>query len=146
MRFAGTRIEGFLGDSPEYDALASGASKLASKERQAITDIMGKTAAAGVSAASKVKAAELAGAAQQQMASAQGQSAMMGMIGQIGGSAISAMGPANISSYADIPAEGLRGLKAGGGFSNPNAYMGQGGKYGSFVPPTQNANGYFSFK
>ena len=146
MRFAGTRIEGFLGDKPDYGALASGADSLRSKESQAATGLMGKTAAAGISAAGQVKGAEITGAAQQAMASAQSQAAMMGMIGQIGGAAISAMGPANINSYDDIPAEGLRGLKAGGGFSNPNAYVGTGGRHGSFVPPTQNANGTFSFK
>ena len=145
MRFAGTRIEGFLGDKPDYGALASGADSLRSKESQAATGLMGKTAAAGISAAGQVKGAEITGAAQQAMASAQSQAATMGMIGQIGGAAISAMGPANISSYDDIPAEGISGIKAGG-LSNPNAYIGQGGKYGSFVPPTQNASGYFSFK
>ena len=145
MRFAGTRIEGFLGDKPDYGALASGADSLRSKESQAATGLMGKTAAAGISAAGQVKGAEITGAAQQAMASAQSQAATMGMIGQIGGAAIGAMGPANISSYSDIPAEGISGIKAGG-ISNPNAYIGQGGKYGSFVPPTQNANGYFSFK
>ena len=145
MRFAGTRIEGFLGDKPDYGALASGADSLRSEESQAATGLMGKTAAAGISAAGQVKGAEITGAAQQAMASAQSQAATMGMIGQIGGAAISAMGPANISSYDDIPAEGISGIKAGG-LSNPNAYIGQGGKYGSFVPPTQNASGYFSFK
>jgi len=146
MRFAGTRIEGFLGDKPDYGALASGADSIRSKESQAATDLMGKTAATGISAAGQVKGAEITGAAQQSMASAQSQAAMMGMIGQIGGAAIGAMGPADISSYSDIPSKGLRGFKAGGGFSNPNAYMGTGGRNGSFLPPTQNANGTFSFK
>ena len=90
MRFAGSRIEGFLGDKPDYGALASGASKLRSKERQAVTDIMGKTAAAGVSAAGQVKASEITGSAQQAMASAQSQASIMGTIGQVGGAFIGA--------------------------------------------------------
>ena len=96
MRFAGSRIEGFLGDKPDYGALASGASKLRSRERQAITDVMGKTAAAGVSAAGQVKGAEITGAAQQKMASAQSQAAMMGMFGKIGAAGITAAGDAGL--------------------------------------------------
>lgn len=96
MRFAGTRIEGFLGEKPNYGALASGASRLASKEGQAVTGLMGKTAATGISAAGRVKAAEITGAAQEQMASAQSQAAMMGMIGQIGGAGITAAGKAGL--------------------------------------------------
>lgn len=96
MRFAGTRIEGFLGDKPDYGALASGADSLRSKENQAATDLMGKTAAAGISAAGQVKGAEITGAAQQAMASAQGQAATMGMIGQIGGAAIGAADKAGL--------------------------------------------------
>ena len=92
MRFAGTRIEGFLGDKPDYGALASGADSLRSKESQAATGLMGKTAAAGISAAGQVKGAEITGAAQQAMASAQSQAATMGMIGQIGGAALGAFG------------------------------------------------------
>jgi len=92
MRFAGSRIEGFLGDTPDYGGLASGSSKLKSKEDQAITGLMGKTAATGISAAGKVKGAEITGAAQQAMASAQSQAAMMGMIGKIGAAGITAAG------------------------------------------------------
>ena len=92
MRFAGTRIEGLLGnDAPDYGALTSTADSVRSKESQAVTDLMGKTAATGISAAGKVKGAEITGAAQQQMASAQSQAAMMGMIGKIGGAAIGAI-------------------------------------------------------
>ena len=96
MRFAGTRIEGFLGDKPDYGALASGADSLRSKESQAVTDLMGKTAATGISAAGKVKGAEIRGAGYQQMAGAQSQAAMMGMIGQIGGAGIGAAGKAGL--------------------------------------------------
>ena len=91
MRFAGTRIEGFLGDTPDYGGLASGSSRLKSKESQAVTNLMGKTAATGISAAGKVKGEEIVGEAEQQMASAKSQAAMMGMIGKIGGAAIGAI-------------------------------------------------------
>lgn len=96
MRFAGTRIEGFLGDKPDYGALASGADSLRSKESQAATGLMGKTAAAGISAAGQVKGAEITGAAQEQMASAQSQAAMMGMFGKIAGAGIGAAGKAGL--------------------------------------------------
>ena len=56
----------------------------------------------------------------------------MSGIGDIVGGAIGTFGSAGISSYDDIPTGGLRGAAAGGG---PNAYMGTGGKYGSFTPP-----------
>ena len=95
-RWAGSRIESFLGDKPDYGALASGADSIRSKESQAATDLMGKTAATGISAAGQVKGAEITGAAQQQMASAQSQAAMMGMIGQIGGAGITAAGKAGL--------------------------------------------------
>ncbi len=42
-------------------------------------------------------------------------------------------GGGNITSYDQVPAGGLRGSAAGGG---PNSYLGTGGKYGSFTPPT----------
>lgn len=96
MRFAGTRIEGFLGDKPDYGALASKASTLKSKEGQAATNLMGKTAAAGIQAAGQVKAAKITGAAQSAMANAQSQAATMGMIGQIAGAGIGAAGKAGL--------------------------------------------------
>ena len=90
MRFAGTRIEGFLGDKPDYGQLASDADTLRSRENQAISDLMGNTAAAGISAAGKVKSAELTGAAESQLAGAQGNAAMLHNLGKIGGSFLTA--------------------------------------------------------
>jgi len=103
MRFAGTRIEGFLGDKPDYGEIASEASTLRSKEGQAATDLMGKTAAAGISAAGNVKGAEITGAAQQAMASAQSQAATMGMIGKIGAAGITAAGGAGLFGGGGTP-------------------------------------------
>ena len=137
MRFAGTRIEGLLGnDKPDYGQTVSNASTLRSQESQAVTDLMGKTTASGIKAAGDVEAANIVGAAESALASAQGQASIFEGIGQIGGAAIGAMGPADITSYSDIPSGGLRGFKAGGGFSNPNAYFGTGGKYGNYVKPS----------
>ena len=139
MRFAGTRIEGFLGDKPDYGALASGADSLESKESQAATGLMGKTAAAGISAAGQVKGAEITGAAQQAMASAQSQAATMGMIGQIGGAAIGAAGDAGLFSSGGTPE-----LKWNpSGVDTTSAYSGDlkigGQDYGSFLSgPTFN--------
>ena len=132
MRFAGTRIEGLLGnDKPDYGATVSNASTLRSQESQAVTDVMGKTASAGIKAAGDVESANIVGAAESALASAQGQAAIMSGIGEIGGAAIGQFG--GINSYSDIPAAGLRGSAAGGGL---DAYFGTGGKYGSFVPPS----------
>ena len=99
MRFAGTRIEGFLGDKPDYGKIATGASTLRSKEGQAATNLMGRTAAAGIQAAGQVKGAKITGAAQQEMASAQSQAATMGMIGQIAGAGIGAAGDAGLFGH-----------------------------------------------
>ena len=131
MRFAGTRIEGFLGDGPDYGEIASNASTIRSREDQAVTDAMAKTSATGINAAGEVEAANIVGAAQSALASAQGQASIMKGIGQIGGAAIGQFG--GINSYSDIPAAGLRGSAAGGGL---DAYFGTGGKYGSYVKPS----------
>ena len=91
MRFAGSRIEGLLGDRPDYGATVSNASTLRSREGQAITDAMGKTAAAGINAAGKAESAKITGSAASALARAQGQAAVMEGIGQIGGAAIGAI-------------------------------------------------------
>lgn len=90
MRFAGTRIESLLGDKPDYGQLASDANTLRSKENQAITNLMGNTAAAGISAAGQVKSAELTGAAESQLASAKGTASMLHDLGKVGGSFLTA--------------------------------------------------------
>ena len=93
MRFAGTRIEGFLGDDrPDYGQAVSNASTLRSQEGRAVTDVMGKTAAAGIDAAGKAESAEITGAAEAALANAQGQASMMSSLGDIGGSIIGGFG------------------------------------------------------
>ena len=93
MRFAGTRMEGFLNkDRPEYGDLAQKGSTLLSKESSAATDLMGKTASTGIAAAGAVEASEITGAAQQALAEAQGNASIMSGIGGIASSAIGAFG------------------------------------------------------
>lgn len=131
MRFAGTRIEGFLGDKPDYGAIASGADSLRSKESQAATDLMGKTAATGISAAGQVKGAEITGAAQQAMASAQSQAATMGMIGQIGAAGISAAGDAGLFGGGGTPKWNPAGVDTTSAYSKGLNIAGQ--DYSSFL-------------
>jgi hypothetical protein len=126
MRFAGSRIEGFLGDTPDYGGLASGSSRLKSKEDQAITGLMGKTAATGISAAGKVKAAEITGAAEQAMARTQRQSAMMGMIGKIGASGITAAGDAGLFGGGGTPTMKWDSSGSGLGYNSTQTGAGYG--------------------
>ena len=135
MRFAGTRMEGFLGDDrPEYGSLAQKAVANRTAESTAGTELMGKTAATGIVEAGKVEAADITGAAQVALANAQGQAAIMSGIGDIAGSFIGAIPTGGgINSYDDIPVGGLKGSDAGAG-AGKHAYLGTGGKYGSFQP------------
>ena len=95
MRFAGTRIEGLLGDRPDYGQTVSDASTLRSKESQAVTDAMADTASAGILGAGKAESAKITGAAEAALANAQGQASMMSSLGQIGGAAIGGFGNFN---------------------------------------------------
>ena len=91
MRFAGTRIEGFMGDdSPNFGEMAQKGLALRNKEETTATDLMGKTAATGIAEAGKVEAANITGAAQSALANAKGQASIMSGIGKIGGSFIGA--------------------------------------------------------
>ena len=91
MRFAGTRMEGFLGnESPDYGSLSQKGYANKVTERNTGTDLMGKTAATGIAEAGKVEAANITGAAQAALANAQGQASIMSGIGKIGGAFIGA--------------------------------------------------------
>jgi hypothetical protein len=130
MRFAGTRIEGFLGDKPDYGKIATGASTLRSKESQAATNLMGQTAAAGISAAGQVKGAKITGAAQSALAQAQGNAAVMGAIGQIGGAAIGAIptggGAGKIATLDSTPMTVEKSYGSSVSYYDPNIYTGVG--------------------
>lgn len=94
MRFAGTRMESFLGDEnrPDFGNITESALAYRNKEDTTYTDLMGKTAATGIAEAGKVEAAGIVGAAQAGVAQAQGQAAIMEGIGGIASSAIGAFG------------------------------------------------------
>ena len=93
MRFAGTRMESFLGDEnrPDFGNITESALAYRNKEDTAYTDLMGQTAATGIAEAGKVEAAGIVGAAQASAAQAQGQASIMKGIGGIASSAIGAI-------------------------------------------------------
>ena len=62
MRFAGQRIEGFLGDDrPDFGEMAQKGLAMRNKEDTTATDLMGKTASTGIAEAGKVEAAGIVG-------------------------------------------------------------------------------------
>jgi len=89
-RFAGTRIEGLLGDKPNYGKIASAASTIRSKEGQAATDLMSQTAATGISTAGRVEGEARLADAEVGLAQAQTNAALMQTIGKVSGAAINA--------------------------------------------------------
>ena len=92
MRFAGTRIEGFLGDRPDYGKTAQQAGMLQSKEKSTYTDLQGKVASAGIGAAAEVESAGIIGAPQASAAADQATGSMFSALGQIGGAAVGTFG------------------------------------------------------
>ena len=112
MRFAGTRMEGFLGgDGPNFGDMSQAGLKMRNKESTTATDLMGKTAATGIAEAGKVEAANITGAAQTALANAKGQAAVMSGIGDIAGSFIGAIGSGSpgIGKGADFGEVGTSG-------------------------------------
>ena len=111
MRFAGTRLEGFLGDKPDMGAIAQTASDIDAEEKSALTKAKSDTASAGIAGASKAETAGILGAANSQLAAAEGNAAMYQAIGQVAGAGIGQFGQ--------------------------NSYFGQGReKYGEMTDPT----------
>ena len=92
MRFAGSRIEGFLGDSPDMGAMAQKAGAMQSQEKAAYTGLQGKVASAGIGAAAEVESAGIIGAAQASAAADQATGSMFSALGQIGGAALGTFG------------------------------------------------------
>ena len=90
MRFAGApQIASFLGDSPDYGALAQAGMNAASKERQSATYSRANTHVAGLDAMAQVRAAEHQArgikASGQAQASATRAAGLSNMIGSIAG-------------------------------------------------------------
>ena len=93
MRFAGTRMESFMGgeNRPDFGNIGESALAMSNKESTTATDLMGKTASVGIKAAGDVEAAGIVGQAQAGVAQAQGQAAIMEGIGGIASSALGAI-------------------------------------------------------
>ena len=93
MRFAGTRVEGFLSNpSTDFGALGQAADTLRSNEIASYNDIQGKVAATGISAAAQAEAADITGAAAASAANSQANGSMFSSIGGIASSALGAFG------------------------------------------------------
>ena len=124
MRFAGTRMESFLGDEnrPDFGNITESALAYRNKEDTAYTDLMGQTAATGIAEAGKVEAAGIVGAAQASAAQAQGQASIMKGIGGIASSAIGAFGGGGFGGGASSFNPGVKtsGIDYSSAFSNPN--------------------------
>ena len=98
MRFAGSRMEGFLNpNKPDFGNVASQGMANRSALNNAATITESQVNQAGVAAAAKVEAAELIGAAQSAQASASTFASGMGMIGNIASAGIGAI-PTSIGS------------------------------------------------
>ena len=93
MRFAGSRIEGLLGNGrTNFGAMAQKAGSLQSDEVAAYNDMQGKVGATGITAAAQAEAAEITGAAAASAANSQAMGSMFSTLGSIGSSAIGAFG------------------------------------------------------
>ena len=93
MRFAGTRLEGFLNDDgPDYGEMTQAANTVATKEGNAMNDIGSQMAATGISTQAAVEAAEIAAEAQADAANSQASGAMFESIGSIGSSLLGGFG------------------------------------------------------
>ena len=144
MRFAGSRLEGYLGKGIDAGQMAQSADNIRTKEGVNNIEAQTKVGTTGIAAQAKIAAAEAGAAATRSQGEANMFSSIMGGIGKIGGAAIGQFGGGGINSYDDIPSAGLTGSDAGAG-AGSRTYFGTGEKYGSFTPPTPTGNGMFSF-
>ena len=93
MRFAGSRMEGFMNnDGPDYGAMAANQDTRNTEFVTASNDAQAKVGATGINTAGAVEAAGILGAAQAGLAGAQGQASIMEGIGGIASSALGAFG------------------------------------------------------
>ena len=115
MRFAGTQLSNFMGDTTDFSAIAGTSSDGRRMERQAVMQGEGMVANAGVQSLGKVQSAQYQADAIEAQGAAQGQASMASGIGSM------------VSGLA-----GGIGSRRGSGSS----YGGFGGKYGSGIAPT----------
>lgn len=125
MRFAGSRIEGLLGNGrTNFGAMAQKAGSLQSDEIAAYNDMQGKVGATGITAAAQAEAAEITGAAAASAANSQAMGSMFSTLGSIGSSAIGAFGSAGGGggggSFGVTPK--TTNIDYSSAFSNPNFY------------------------
>ena len=122
MRFAGTRIEGLLGNErTDFGALAQKAGTMDSAERAAYTD-MQVVGAAGITAAGQAEAAKITGAAAASAANSQATGSMLSSIGGIASSAIGAFGGGGGGSTGFGVTPKTTNIDYSSAFSNPNFY------------------------
>ena len=133
MRFAGSApITDFLSKGIDTGAIAQQSQGIRSDLKNTGTGIEADLGATALGAQARVIGEGLIAEGQAAQAQGQAQGQMYSSLGSAFGSAISGfggLGGGTVNSYDDIPSEGLRGSAAGGG---PNAYIGTGGKYGTF--------------
>ena len=134
MRFAGSApITDFLSKGIDTGGMAQASAARRSDMKNAITGLEADMGANALGAIGAVESAGLIADGQAAQARGQAQGSMFSSLGSALGGAIGSFGSigGGVTSYNDIPPEGLRGAAAGGG---PNAYYGTGGRYGSFQP------------
>ena len=124
MRFAGTRIEGLLGNErTNFGALATKAGTMDSAKELHMTDMQGKVGAAGITAAGQAEAAQITGAAAASAANSQATGSMLSSLGDIASSAIGAFGGGGgggSTSFGVTPK--TTNIDYSSAFSNPNFY------------------------
>ena len=99
MRFAGSApITDFLDKSINMGAVAQKAAEQRSALKNAGTELAGEVGAAGIEGAGRVEAAGILGAAQASAAQGQMMGSLGGLIGKVGGQAITTFGSNRFSS------------------------------------------------
>lgn len=124
MRFAGTRIEGFMDkERPDFGKMVQNADTISTKENNAYNDFQAKVGVAGINANAETEAAKLQMEGAKAEAAAAGNAAMMEGIGQIGSGLIGSFGSMGGGGG------GFGGYSSGGvntsnmtGFFNPNLF------------------------
>ena len=83
MRFAGTQLSNFMGDTTDFSAIAGASQKGRSMERRAVMQGEGMVANAGVQSMGKVQSAQYQADAIEAQGAAQGQASMASGIGSM---------------------------------------------------------------
>ena len=118
MRFAGTQLSNFMGDTTDFSAIAGTSQKGRSMERRAVMQGEGMVANAGVQSMGKVQSAQYQADAIEAQGAAQGQASMASGIGSM------------VSGLAG----GISGLGGGGGSSASTGFSGAPMRASSAVP------------